>query len=500
MAGSGRVEARIDRILNSVSEQRASRTKRLMVALTCGAAILFAAACQRQVAVAPLRDNRPPNVLFMNNKALVAEARAMTADQAEALEAELAKNPQDLAGRTKLLIFYRAKGVAELGEAKTIDARRRHILWLIANHPESELLSSELLLPTNRDPLADPVGYAQAKKLWLEQTARADTSPRALGNAAAFFTADDKPLAEKLLLRAQQRDPRDGWSEQLGWLYYQALVGSNASMPMGVVRSVSLADAHGEFAAAVRRKLAESNDARMLTSAGLELTLRGHDLYLRHTIDFDPLPLGKQYLERALTLEPQLLRAHEGMVYARRAENGPGWRALPEAEQYHAIAQLPENQRFLALSQLAESQYHRADTLEYRKHNAAAAKPYWDDVRKYAQESLDFAKKFPSDADYGTAFYNDHMLLGLAAMHDGNRKLAIQDMLTAAEAPSTEALAYSHQMVTYRLPAWLLKDGEREPVIRFINRFAKTNVAGSWMLRESATAIQAGQKPSWYFY
>jgi hypothetical protein len=539
MAGSGRVEARIDRILNGGSERRVSFARRLPVALGCGAAIFLAAACQRQAAVTPLHDaplrgamfmkaeairaearamtpqqvealkvevaKNPQNIAgrailqYMNRDAMQAEVRAMTAQRAEEREAEIAKNPTDLQARTTLLRFYHEKGVAELGAAKTIAARRRHILWLIANQPENGLLSAELLLP-DRDPLADPVGYAQSKKLWLSKTASPDASPVVLGNAAAFFTADDKPLAEKLLLRAQQRDPRGDWSNQLGRLYYQVLVGSNASMPMGVVRSVNLADAHGAFAAEVRRKLAESNDVHVLTAAAVGLTGSGHDLYRRHTIDFDPLPLGKQCLERALSLDPQSIRAHELIVFARNAESVPAWRALPEAERYQAVSQLPEKERSLALWQLAEMQYNSADRLEYREHNAAAAKPYWDDVKKDAQESLDLAKRFPDNPEYGTAFYNDHMVLGLAAMHDGKHKLAVEQMLAAAEAPSTETLAYTHQMSTFRLPAWLLKDGERESVVRFLNRFAKTNLSGRPMLLDSAAAISAGQKPSWYMY
>jgi hypothetical protein len=164
------------------------------------------------------------------------------------------------------------------------------------------------------------------------------------------------------------------------------------------------------------------------------------------------------------------------------------------------ISRHPEIERFVPLMRLAQIQYYIADRLDYREHKAAEAKPYWDNVKKYAQESLDLAKKFPDDPEYGTAVYNDHMVLGLAAMHDGKRKLAVEQMLAAAEAPSTETLAYTHQMSTFRLPAWLLKDGERESVVRFLNRFAKTNLSGTPMLLESAKSISAGQKPSWYMY
>lgn len=49
----------------------------------------------------------------------------------------------------------------------------------------------------------------------------------------------DKPLAEKLLLRAQTLDPKGKYSYSLGRLYALTLLGSNSSMPLNVVRSVS---------------------------------------------------------------------------------------------------------------------------------------------------------------------------------------------------------------------------------------------------------------------
>ena len=50
---------------------------------------------------------------------------------------------------------------------------------------------------------ADPVGYAEAKKRWLAQTAKPDASVRVLSNAAYFLARADAPLAEQLLLRAK---------------------------------------------------------------------------------------------------------------------------------------------------------------------------------------------------------------------------------------------------------------------------------------------------------
>ncbi len=502
MAGAGRFDQRIARLIDDPPAPRVSPSTRAAAALSCAAAIVFAAACQRQVATAPLRDNPERVAMNARNAQQLAAvvARLMTAEQAAALEAALVKDPENIAVRTKLLNFYRYRGVATLGPAKAIEARRRLILWLIEQHPESDLLARELIYPTARDPLPDPAGYAQARKLWLKQIARFDAPVAVLGRAATFFTQEDKPLAEKLLLRAQQLDPKGPWTQELGWLYAQAVVGSNASTPTGIVRSASLADAHGAFAAEVRTKLAQSNDVALLTAAGERLVLSDRGLFQRHSIDFDPLPLGIQCLERALTLDPQAVRAHQVMVIAHNLQKAPGWRTLPETRQYAAISQLPDAKRFLALSELAEGEYFRADNAQYRGHNPSAAKPYWERSKRYAQESLSLAEKCKTDPEYGTALFTAHTVLGMAAMHDADRKAATQHLLAAGEAPSTETLAYSHQMGTHKLPTWLLKDGEREPVIRFLERFAQTDILERQSLLGAAAQIRAGQKPFWYPY
>ncbi len=62
-------------------------------------------------------------------------------DAAEALEAELEKNPEDLDARAQLLGYYYYQWMKP-GEAAARAARRRHILWLIDHHPDSPVLSS----------------------------------------------------------------------------------------------------------------------------------------------------------------------------------------------------------------------------------------------------------------------------------------------------------------------------------------------------------------------
>lgn len=145
------------------------------------------------------------------------DGSTMNAAQAAELEAGLETKPDDLSSRTKLLGYYFTKG-RRPGEA--VHNRRKHVLWVIKNHPGSGLAA----LPyCGMDGVFDPEGYVEAKKLWLEQTGAHPQDPKVLGNAAAFFLISDKDLAEGFLKRAQKTEPGNpSWPNHLGHLYSMA--------------------------------------------------------------------------------------------------------------------------------------------------------------------------------------------------------------------------------------------------------------------------------------
>jgi hypothetical protein len=75
---------------------------------------------------------------------------------------------------------------------------------------------------------------------------------------------------------------------------------------------------------------------------------------------------------------------------------------------------------------------------------------------------------------------------------------ALRYMLSASFAPRTDVLAYTIQGLTFQLPAWLLKDGERDSVIEFLERFAQVDIGERRDLLAGAAAIRQGKKPMWY--
>lgn len=131
---------------------------------------------------------------------LVRQGSELSKLNVKQLETGLKSLPYHFPTRARLLGFYSHKGVTTFGRSKTIEARRRHILWLIRNHPESAVAGlPEAIIDLTGDELADPEGYAQAKALWLDQAIRKRGNPAVRLNAAYFLILYDKAIAESLL-------------------------------------------------------------------------------------------------------------------------------------------------------------------------------------------------------------------------------------------------------------------------------------------------------------
>jgi len=143
---------------------------------------------------------------------LARQAYDISHDQASRLEENLRHDPNDLAARAQLLGYYFAAG-RRLSPAVLHEARLRHILWLVQNHPESELAGmSEATIDPAGGPLADYAGYARVKALWLEQVKAHDDTVMVLANAAGatlvkLAKAAHKPRAS-CLNRRTQNSPR----------------------------------------------------------------------------------------------------------------------------------------------------------------------------------------------------------------------------------------------------------------------------------------------------
>jgi len=379
--------------------------------------------------------------------------RLMPPAEVANLEVALRKHPDDRDTRRKLLEYYSVSRGAQYAEG-----RRRHILWLVENHPESELLGQRgEIVP-------------EARSLWLKAITGKSTSPETLVNAASYLMRTDNALAEELLLRAHAVRPEMNVSSKLGVLYAYAIVGAD---PVAAKKA--------------KAKLSVSSDPIILRHAGYALNppprAKG-DLHSEHR------SLGLTYLERSIELDPQSWTTQEFVQMLKAAEARQIKYSLPFRESFDDAAKLPEPERLLWLAQVAQSAYLHGATDSRAEHFALA--------RKCVDEVLRLAPTSTNDPNYSRAVLAANLISGLFAMHDGDRGRAVRHMQAATEVPPADYLAQYSEFAAHRLAAWLLKDGERQTVIAFLERLAAMPHAPKTSISEAIEDIRKGFKPRWY--
>jgi hypothetical protein len=488
------------------------------VAASCAATILLVVACRPQSASsgsnADASIEQRDHKLRLDLRKLAGnpftEADwAVSPSRLEALEAALGKDPDDLGTLKELLIGYWVLPAPE--------KRRAHILRLIEHHPNAALAGSieARIFPSDRYPTSaasaplatqrgsfpgDPDGYTQAKALWLAHAGRPDASAEVLGNAASFFEAADKPLAEQMLLRANTLEPRGPWSARLGRFYAVVLSGSQGLTAPNALATLTPAEPRSAYGVAVRTKLGESTDDALLTATGWFLARSSR----RPWMEIDPDVWAEACLKRALQVNPGAVLAHAELLNlsrqrARARDFQTPW-IVPPARQYAYVSALPETERFEQLPEYARSAYAEIEDLSR-----------WDDpnlrgrlelardqAKHYAEDALALASRYSTHPKYGTAIYMANMTLGAVSLGDGDRKKAVQYLRKASRAPASEELTYAYDVVWGRhwhLAADLLEQGEREAVTEFLDRMATINATDRVELREAAAAIRRGETP-----
>jgi hypothetical protein len=267
---------------------------------------------------------------------------------------------------------------------------------------------------------------------------------------------------------------------------------------------------YSAYAAEIRKRLERSEDLTLLLQTSTTLVAWGRVRQNAVPVDFDLLGFGKGLVQRALQLDPKSAWAHELLNVAADQEL---LRRLPESvwqgpleSRRQAIQTLPDGERFRELAILAIAAGDvgfRADRL---RHDAIEAKAAWQQAGRYAREALNMASKAQSHPDYGTAFFQANMVLGMEAIQSGDSKAASSYLLKAAGAPVTEALKYPIANarpwpMNWHFPsilaAALLKSGQRDTVVEFLESYARITVAGRDRCLEDIALIRQGKLPSW---
>ena len=493
--GTGLLSTRIERLLRG-NPERTSRTRAAVTALACAVVLAGAVACRREPP--PLQPD--PELARQYDEQARRTARfqaaiSLTLDQVDALEARVAADPNDWDAREQLVTYYRAG--TDVPWQRKVPGLRRHALWLIEHHPEHEITAPPL------SPEYDPAGFAAAERLWDQHLQRPDASPYLIYRAAQFFAPYDPRRGEALIQRGMARDPNSEalrphmpprvalyeWHNQLASLYVRAILGSVDYFP---TRRFDPDGAASPYASEVRRKLAGSTNARLLARVGSQIVLtrtdKGEPVEELRT-------LGRDYLRRALAIDPSLDSARTMLARADSAERHERiWHAVTEG------GNVPEEDRLVYLANKASWAYMRLEGAESWRKDPELAKTAKADAKAAAEEVLTLAPENRGSPDYAAAVMTAHHTLGLLALHGGDRTVAVHHLLESVKVPTVAPTRgiLEASFVAQRLPTYLLKEGERESVIQYYEAAAAISPSERERLLEDARAVREGRMPRSY--
>jgi tetratricopeptide (TPR) repeat protein len=177
-------------------------------------------------------------------EAEAASGAFLNPQEASDLEEAVAKNPEDLSGRAKLMGYY-VVSRPNVPDAK--ENRRKHIFWMIKNHPEAEIAGTPFC---TLNPLIDYGGYQEGKQLWVDQLRAHPQDATIISHAASFLTLTDRELAAGLLQQAIKLEPTNPkWHDELGALYALTDNKNTAAKALAEFEKAQAADpsAEGKF-------------------------------------------------------------------------------------------------------------------------------------------------------------------------------------------------------------------------------------------------------------
>jgi len=191
-----------------------------------------------------------------------------TAEQARELERQVAWEPETLGARARLVAYYFYNAEFAAGGA--------HVLWVIANRPESELAGAAPTTLLSLEGLGAPGETQQlserARQLWKEQAARHDGNLQVLKHAAEALRWAEPEQAERFWLRGRELDGENQlrWVMRLAALYAE-VVAADYYTKAGLGWAGGRIQLRAGFAERVREELTGGTDLEMAGHAGSAL-------------------------------------------------------------------------------------------------------------------------------------------------------------------------------------------------------------------------------------
>lgn len=272
MAGVSPTGRRIDRLLAgmALTSGLAPRRARAGIALATLPVVVVLAMAQARGPRVDLDDVRPgwnwPE-----------DGHRTSAEQARELERQVAREPEALGVRAKLIAYYCYNADFEKAGA--------HVFWVIANRPESELAGAGPTMSISLAGFGTPAELERvgerARQLWKEQAARHDGNLRVLEHAADALRWAEPAEAERFLQRARELDGGNKlrWVMRLAALYAEE-VAADTYTKAGVGSIGGRFRLHAGLGERVREQLAGGTDLEMAGHVGAVLAQR-----LVHTQD-----------------------------------------------------------------------------------------------------------------------------------------------------------------------------------------------------------------------
>lgn len=430
----------------------------------------------------------PVDVQLKQQKILVDAVRSIgrKMDKAEAakLEKTLEAEPEDLTARAKLLGYYFYQGRKQEGVAATIKARRRHIIWLIKNHPDSVLggLPEATIDPT-MDAVADKSGYETASALWRALADSDDAAKQTMENAFNFLRIHDKAEAEKIAKRAKS-------PYLLAQIYAMGVMRVNMMNQNGFILSVGTSKEDDRYAAHAAQALRSTEDKGVIDIASSILLMQGMMTQVMSqrsgkVIEPKPVELAGELLERCDECQSKVRYYNiMGMMSSSPSEKkklAQKELVLLEKKYSSRPPEKTEQEKEWSLDKLRELAEVAFRAGEYKK------------ATDYANKSLSKVKGHPLKGTYALVVHKGHIVLGRIALQKGDVKAAGMHLLAAGDVKGSATLSsFGPNMA---LAKELLEHGQRDVVIAYLERCKRFWDMGQKELTSWIKIIQKGGMP-----